>query len=93
MRLLVKWVPCYFLNEGLDLWIETHCDKFLLSVGAEAVQIIEDTSFIMLQSFPILHIWENIDGKFHIYLFLASLCTWYWADSLLPVYMYPRLLT
>lgn len=67
---------------------ETHCDKFLLSVGAEAVQILEDSSFIMLQSFPILHIWENTYGNFPIYLFLASLCTWYWADSLLPIYMY-----
>lgn len=43
MRLLAQWVPYYFSKEGLYLWMETHCDKFLLSIGAEAVQVIEDS--------------------------------------------------
>lgn len=53
--------------------METHCDKFLLSIGAKAVHIIEDFSFNKLQSFLILYVWEDACGRFLIYLFLASL--------------------
>lgn len=58
MRLLAKWVPCCCLfKEGLLFkWIETHCDKFLLSIGAAAVWIIEDCSLIIFQDSPILNI-------------------------------------
>lgn len=77
MRLLAKWVPWYIrFWRSLLVVNRGHCDKFLLSIGAKTIQVIEGSSFIVSQNSLILYIWEDAYGKFQ-YSFLAA-----WALSM-----------